>query len=192
MKTTATLLTLILLTVACSAQSQLTRQSSKPRLIVLADMGNEPDEMQQMVQSFMYSNMVDIEGLISVTSVHLQPSNTHPFRSVTHPELFHLLIDNSDKIIMKSVAVGEQLIFDASGSVDPDGDGLKYLWWIYPEADKNAYGKEFPIQNSNLAAIDFEVPKDTKGKELHLILEVWDDSKIVPLVDYRRVVLTVK
>ena len=35
-------------------------------------------------------------------------------------------------------------------------------------------------------------PKDAAGKELHLILEVWDDSDIVPLVDYRRVVLSVE
>jgi hypothetical protein len=38
MKTTITLLTLILLTILCSAQSRLTRQSVKPCLIVMADM----------------------------------------------------------------------------------------------------------------------------------------------------------
>ncbi len=37
MKTTITLLALILLTILCSAQSRLTRQSDKPRLIVMAD-----------------------------------------------------------------------------------------------------------------------------------------------------------
>ena len=42
---------------------------------------------------------------------------------------------------MKSVTVGEQLTFDASGSTDRDGDGLKYLWWIYPEAGKSLTGK---------------------------------------------------
>ncbi|MFC1765324.1 hypothetical protein ACFL6U_25040 [Planctomycetota bacterium] len=34
-------------------------------------------------------------------------------------------------------------------------------------------------------------PKNAAGRELHLILEVWDDSDIVPLVDYRRTVISV-
>ena len=42
-------------------------QTEKSRLIVMADMGNEPDEMQQMMHLLMYSNEIDIEGLISVT-----------------------------------------------------------------------------------------------------------------------------
>lgn len=37
----------------------------------------------------------------------------------------------------------------------------------------------------------FTIPADAKGKQLHLILEVWDDSEIVNLADYRRVVINV-
>ena len=43
-----------------------------PRLIILADMGNEPDEEQQMVHMLMYSNEFDIEGLIAVTGKYLK------------------------------------------------------------------------------------------------------------------------
>ena len=35
------------------------------------------------------------------------------------------------------------------------------------------------------------IPTDAKDKQLHLILEVWDDNEIVNLVDYRRVVIDV-
>ena len=53
-------------------------QSDKTRLIVLADMGNEPDEVQQMVHMIMYSNEFDIEGLIAVSgkyhSFHSSPT----------------------------------------------------------------------------------------------------------------------
>lgn len=44
-------------------------QSGNPRLIVMADMGNEPDEMQQMMHLLMYGNELNIEGLISVSGI---------------------------------------------------------------------------------------------------------------------------
>ena len=40
---------------------------AKDRLIVMADMGNEPDEEQQMVHMIMCNNEFDLEGLIAVT-----------------------------------------------------------------------------------------------------------------------------
>jgi hypothetical protein len=40
----------------------------KHRLIVLTDMENEPDDSQTMVKLLMYSNEIDIEGLVAVTS----------------------------------------------------------------------------------------------------------------------------
>ena len=42
------------------------------RLIVLADMGNEPDEMQQMVHMLVYANEFDLEGLVAVTGKYLR------------------------------------------------------------------------------------------------------------------------
>ena len=42
------------------------------RLIILTDMENEPDDSQTMVRLLMYSNEVDVEGLIAVTSRWLQ------------------------------------------------------------------------------------------------------------------------
>ena len=100
--------------------------------------------------------------------------------------------DESNAIIKKTVSTGEKLSFDASGSRDPDQDNLHYCWWIYPEAGRNPYGKELEITNSDQAEIELTIPIDSGGKELHLILEVWDESNIVPLVDYRRVFITVK
>ena len=41
------------------------------------------------------------------------------------------------------------------------------------------------------AATSVTVPDDATGKEIHVILEVQDDSEIVPLYDYRRVIVTV-
>ena len=74
--------------------SSVNAQSVTPirhRLIILADMGNEPDEEQQMVHMLMYSNEFDLEGLIAVTGYHL--------RDTTHPELFLNLIDGYEKVL---------------------------------------------------------------------------------------------
>ena len=44
----------------------LVAQPLKHRLIILADMGNEPDEEQQMAHMLMGSNEFDLEGLMAV------------------------------------------------------------------------------------------------------------------------------
>ena len=100
--------------------------------------------------------------------------------------------DSTNQVIFITTKPGESLKFDASESSDPDKDGLRFYWWIYNEAGRNPYGKEISINNNTGDKIKFTVPKDANGKELHLILEVWDQSEIVPLVDYRRVVIYVK
>jgi hypothetical protein len=45
------------------------------RLVILTDMENEPDDSQTMVKLLMYSNELDIEGLIAVSSRWLQDDN---------------------------------------------------------------------------------------------------------------------
>lgn len=46
--------------------------TQKHRLIVLSDIENEPDDCESMVRLMLYSNSIDIEGLIATTSVHMQ------------------------------------------------------------------------------------------------------------------------
>jgi hypothetical protein len=42
--------------------------TGKPRVIVLTDMGNEPDDQMSFVRLLLYSNQLDLEGLIATTS----------------------------------------------------------------------------------------------------------------------------
>ena len=71
---------------------------SRARLIILADMGNEPDEVQQMVHMITCSNEFDIEGLIAVTGLFLRPGyHLGEYHWVTHPELFLEIIDAYSK-----------------------------------------------------------------------------------------------
>jgi hypothetical protein len=56
-----------------SAATSLHREAvPKPRLIVLADITNEPDDQQSLVRLLVYANEIDIEGLIATTSTYLR------------------------------------------------------------------------------------------------------------------------
>lgn len=50
--------------------SVFAQTSNKHRLIVITDIGNEPDDFMSMIRLMLYSNEIDIEGLIASTSVH--------------------------------------------------------------------------------------------------------------------------
>ncbi len=45
---------------------------AKPRLIVLTDISNEPDDEESLVRLLVYSNEFDLEGLVATTSVWLR------------------------------------------------------------------------------------------------------------------------
>lgn len=42
--------------------------SGKPRLVVLSDIGNEPDDQMSLVRLLLYSNEIDLEALVATTS----------------------------------------------------------------------------------------------------------------------------
>jgi hypothetical protein len=43
---------------------------TRPRVLVLTDIENEPDDTQSMVRFLVYSNHWDVEGLVATTSIH--------------------------------------------------------------------------------------------------------------------------
>lgn len=61
-----------------------------PRVIVLTDISNEPDDEQSMVRFLVYSNQYDVEGLIATTSVWLQDT--------TRADLIHRQIDAYEQV----------------------------------------------------------------------------------------------
>jgi hypothetical protein len=65
--------------------------NAKPhRVIVLTDIENEPDDTQSMVRLLLYSDSIEIEGLVATTSTHMRTS--------VHPESLHALIDAYAKV----------------------------------------------------------------------------------------------
>ncbi|TWT84640.1 hypothetical protein CA13_61200 [Planctomycetes bacterium CA13] len=77
---------------------QATYAFEKTRLIIMADMGNEPDEEQQMMHMLMYCNMFDLEGLIACSGKYLHDGRDG-FKGKVHPELFHQLIDGYEAVV---------------------------------------------------------------------------------------------
>ncbi|MGC8792290.1 MAG: nucleoside hydrolase-like domain-containing protein [Bryobacteraceae bacterium] len=51
---------------------------TKPRVIVLSDIENEPDDTQSLVRFLVYSNQWNVEGLVATTSTHLRDRTAAP------------------------------------------------------------------------------------------------------------------
>lgn len=115
-----------------------------------------------------------------------------PYAEANHHPRAVLNGDAGTAILRLNAKPGASLTFSATGSSDPDQDALRFSWWIYPEAGRAPYGKALAIADATAERITCVVPADAVGRELHLILEVWDRSPIVPLVAYRRAVITVQ
>lgn len=111
-----------------------------------------------------------------------------PYSAANHNPVAAFNGETGDGIICLEVKAGTRLELNASASSDPDGDELEFLWWSYQEA--GTYDGEVVIASPRANVTTLAVPSDAEGKELHVILEVWDKNGIVPLVDYRRVVVS--
>ena len=74
--------------------------SGHPRVIVISDIGNEPDDQMSLVRLLLYSNELDIEALIAATSTWQ--------KNVVHPETMR-------KLIQAYGSVRANLLLHASG-----------------------------------------------------------------------------
>ena len=92
---------------------------------------------------------------------------------------------NTDSIYIIEEA-GQTIRLDASKSVDPDGDGLTFLWWLQPEIGKG----RLQIATPTMPLTTVTIPKESQGQTFHLICEVHDNSPH-HLVAYRRVIIRV-
>src|SRR6266700_4077456 len=58
--------------------------SGHPRVVIISDIGNEPDDQMSFVRLLLYSNELDLEAMIASTSTWQ--------KAATHPETMHALI----------------------------------------------------------------------------------------------------
>jgi hypothetical protein len=75
---------------AGNALAYIILAADKPRVIVLSDIGNEPDDQMSLVRFLLYSNEIDVEGLIATTSTWQ--------RSKTNPEIMKSVIAAYGKV----------------------------------------------------------------------------------------------
>ena len=109
---------------------------------------------------------------------------TRPYSECNHPPV--PVLNGPDRITVKS---GEGFGLDASGTTDPDGDSLSFLWFNYPEA--GSYQKPITIASAeNTRAVWVKAPDVEKPETAHFILKVTDKGT-PPLSRYHRVIVNI-
>lgn len=110
---------------------------------------------------------------------------TKPYAECNHPPVAAL--KTPERI---TVHEGEVFRLDASGSSDPDGDSLSYLWFQYPESGTYQGLVSFKPFAANMKSVPVTAPHVDKPETLHFVLKVTDKGT-PPLTRYRRVIVEV-
>ena len=109
------------------------------------------------------------------------------FEDANHEPVPHCQGDGTRRVLRIDAPVGRPLELNASGTTDPDGDRLTYRWFIYREP--GSYPGLLEIERADSPRATLNLPADTVGKSIHVVLEVTDDGQ-PQLTRYRQVVVT--
>src|SRR5262245_66248633 len=124
-------LTFLLLTSSSAAD--------KPRLLVLTDIGEDPDDQQSMIRLMVHANEFDIEGLIATASG--TPGKKDP--EVVRPQLIREIVEAYGKVqpnlvkhhpdfpeaktLLERIKAGNPVRGTASLGDEKDTDGSKWI-----------------------------------------------------------------
>ncbi|KAF4123884.1 Protein of unknown function (DUF1593) [Geosmithia morbida] len=72
-------------------RSRLQSFPAKPRVFVISDISNEPDDAESLVRYLLYANQFDTEGLVACTSTWM--------RTKVCPQDMHKIIDGYEKVV---------------------------------------------------------------------------------------------
>src|SRR5690606_14001361 len=82
-----------LLFVILTSQNNYAQSINKPRVFVLTDIENEPDDAQSLVRFLTYSNQWDVEGIVATTSCW-QKNKTAEWRIHEIVDVYRKVRDN--------------------------------------------------------------------------------------------------
>ncbi|WP_054685265.1 DUF1593 domain-containing protein [Rhodothermus marinus] len=106
------------------------------------------------------------------------------YEEANHPPV--PVLSTPERITVRS---GQGFVLDATGSYDPDGDNLSYLWFHYPEA--GTYRKLIETNSAeNARGVYIIAPEVEREETAHFILRVTDKGN-PPLSRYKRVIVTI-
>jgi len=109
---------------------------------------------------------------------------TKSYREANHPPVPAL--GHPEQLGVRS---GEIFSLDASGTTDPDGDSVSYLWFQYPEAGSYKELMKF-ASAENLCKVFVIAPEVEKNETAHFILKATDKGK-PELSRYKRVIVNI-
>ena len=110
------------------------------------------------------------------------------FAKANHAPLVVVEGDRMQNALVREAPAAGRLTLDAAGTTDPDGDELRYEWFVYQEA--GTYQGLVTLANADTLKCTLHIPPDAAGKTIHVILQVTDDGA-PPLTRYRRIVVEV-
>lgn len=116
-------------------------------------------------------------------------SITSEYSAANHHPIAVINGDNARTVLKISAAPGSKVDLSAIGSSDPDEDALTYSWSFYQEP--SSFKGIVKIEDTSAAAAKVIIPSNAGGKNLHIILELHDDSE-PSLYSYRRVIIDVE
>jgi hypothetical protein len=75
---------------ARAAASQVDPYVARPRVVVMTDIANEPDDQMSLVRFLLYSNRLDVEGLVATTSTWM--------KKAVRPDVIHSVLDAYEQV----------------------------------------------------------------------------------------------
>lgn len=114
---------------------------------------------------------------------------TDDFKKANHPPRAALNGDATRNALHLTTKRGQAVTLDATASTDPDGQTVRFNWFIDRAAE--AMATAATVSADSGPTVQLVVPRDHPPGAVHVILIVADDGA-PPLTRYRRAVITVQ